>query len=421
MDDDTSWREYLDPDRWHPAADIFPLLEGDELQELADNVAEHGLADPIVLHEGKVLDGRNRLLAADKAGEELALREDFEEWGGECDDPFLFAAARNAIGRQPTKSQLACVAVLALERYEEQARQRQGARTDLDRDLRTELHEGGGRAIDHAARDFGVSATYINDARRIRREDEDLFARVWRGELSIGKAKAELKSRRVEEQRARDRTRVAESAADLPLRVQHGDFRESLADLRDVDAVFTHLPDPEPELLADLAAWADRVLRPDGILAVLLPQSHLPMAYDALEGGRPYQWMASCSWSGGRGEVDSHWDTRWRPMLLYGGERRLVDEIRPPSREVQRRDWSDDPLSAQDRAIAEAGWYGAIRMAVEALTREGETVVDPVLASGGSTLIAARELGRGAVGADADSGVVGMVAELLGVSVEVSS
>jgi hypothetical protein len=53
----------------HPAADIFPMLSADELQELAADIAENGLKVPIVLdHTGKVLvDGRNRLKACEIA------------------------------------------------------------------------------------------------------------------------------------------------------------------------------------------------------------------------------------------------------------------------------------------------------------------------------------------------------------------
>jgi hypothetical protein len=41
---------------FHPLADIFPLLEGQDLHE------------PIVLFEGKILDGRNRYRACGAAG-----------------------------------------------------------------------------------------------------------------------------------------------------------------------------------------------------------------------------------------------------------------------------------------------------------------------------------------------------------------
>lgn len=48
----------------HPLADVWPLLDGDELAALAESIAEHGLRDPIVVDQrGRLVDGRNRLAA----------------------------------------------------------------------------------------------------------------------------------------------------------------------------------------------------------------------------------------------------------------------------------------------------------------------------------------------------------------------
>ena len=38
---------------FHPLADLFPLPSEDELRALADDIADHGLREPIVTLEGK--------------------------------------------------------------------------------------------------------------------------------------------------------------------------------------------------------------------------------------------------------------------------------------------------------------------------------------------------------------------------------
>lgn len=53
---------------FHPLADIFPLIEGDDFDELVKDVRERGLRERIELLDGRILDGRNRYLACVAAG-----------------------------------------------------------------------------------------------------------------------------------------------------------------------------------------------------------------------------------------------------------------------------------------------------------------------------------------------------------------
>jgi ParB-like chromosome segregation protein Spo0J len=50
----------------HPAASLFPLVEGTRFQSLVDSIEVHGVQNPIVCSGNVVLDGRNRLRAVEK-------------------------------------------------------------------------------------------------------------------------------------------------------------------------------------------------------------------------------------------------------------------------------------------------------------------------------------------------------------------
>jgi len=86
-------------------ANLFPLLEGDDLDELAEDIKCNGLIEPVILLEGQVLDGRNRLRACAAAGVEPR----FVNYDNAM-APLHYVVSRNLKRRHLTASQRAVLA-----------------------------------------------------------------------------------------------------------------------------------------------------------------------------------------------------------------------------------------------------------------------------------------------------------------------
>jgi ParB-like chromosome segregation protein Spo0J len=89
---------------FHPLANIFPLLDGDDFENLVADIRGHGQLEPIVIHEEMVLDGRNRYRACVAAG----IEPNFVPFKG--NDPLAFVISANLHRRHLDESQRAMVA-----------------------------------------------------------------------------------------------------------------------------------------------------------------------------------------------------------------------------------------------------------------------------------------------------------------------
>jgi N6-adenosine-specific RNA methylase IME4/ParB-like chromosome segregation protein Spo0J len=167
----------------HPAANIFPLLDGAELDALAEDIRAHGQRNPVIVIGTKVLDGRNRLLACARLGIEAR----FKQYVG--DDPVAFVLSENLHRRHLNESQRAMVAAK----------------------IATLGHGGDRRSIKSPIGDLkqADAAATLNVGKRsverakdvIEKAAPEVVAAVERGELAVSAA-AELTKLPEEKQRA---------------------------------------------------------------------------------------------------------------------------------------------------------------------------------------------------------------------------
>jgi protein gp37/ParB-like chromosome segregation protein Spo0J len=204
-------RHYDEISGIHPAADLFPMVEGDELLELCSDIKERGLQQPIVVwRDGTLLDGRNRLVACYRTNQEVVL----ETYEG--DDPVQFSLSANLHRRHLNPGQRAVVALKLRALLQPAAKERQreageqfGKGAKVPADLREAI-----KAPQLSSGQPAVVAMAVDDEMRTQEADRKRRER----ETAAQAAKAVGARPRAVEQAVR----VAKVAPDLLPQVQAG-------------------------------------------------------------------------------------------------------------------------------------------------------------------------------------------------------
>jgi hypothetical protein len=158
---------------WHWAADIFPLMDETDYNELKADIAQNGLREEIVIYQGQILDGRNRYRACVESGVVPRFREH------KGDHPVEFVVSLNLLRRHLNTSQRAVIAA-------ELADLKQGG----------ERSKAQNCALTHAqaAERLSVSPRQVDKASALLNAEEggraatDLMTQVRSGKMSLNKA-----------------------------------------------------------------------------------------------------------------------------------------------------------------------------------------------------------------------------------------
>lgn len=164
----------------HPVADLFPLLDGEEFDELVADIKEHGLREPIIIDQhNRIVDGRNRYRACVKLG--IEIRQVKAERRTLTDDEARdLIVSLNLRRRHLTTTQRAAIAA-------DMANLKQGGKQPAD------LPDAVSQAA--AAKVMGVSERTARMAAKVRREDPALHEEMKADSITVHAAEKKVRER----------------------------------------------------------------------------------------------------------------------------------------------------------------------------------------------------------------------------------
>ena len=180
----------------HPLAESFPNINGKQLDELQRDIAENGLAHPIVLDQhGTLVDGRQRLSACQAAGVEPTFRVLPADT-----DVVAYIVSANQHRRHSTAGQRAAAA-LAIKSFIDEEPRNAGGRPSKDPGTKKPARNDGQvsrhqrTSASKAAAITGASESSIYKFEALQQESPELAEKVKQGEKSLSAATREAKPR----------------------------------------------------------------------------------------------------------------------------------------------------------------------------------------------------------------------------------
>lgn len=176
---------------FHPSANIFPMIDESQLQELSEDIQKNGLVHPILTHDGMILDGRNRFKACEQAGVEPR----FAKANLNGHSPTELVLSLNLHRRHLDESQRSMVAGRAIEQFKREAKERQqksgGDRKSNSKKIGSGqlTSTGRGQSRDKAGEAVNVSGASVQRAVAVLKNgSQALIHAVDEGKVSVTKA-----------------------------------------------------------------------------------------------------------------------------------------------------------------------------------------------------------------------------------------
>jgi hypothetical protein len=376
---------------------VLPPLHPAAYRALRRDIEHRGVLIAIDVDEnGKILDGHNRQTIAAELGIDCPR---IERAGIGSDlDKIDYALRMNLLRRHLGPVEWA------------------GAFRRLAEARGVSLGGPGGRpssntvTVSQLAAELGVSTRTAQRRLRLASKLPDIARRLDAGEIDGHRAEVLARTKVFDDRRAAANP-PRRTSLDNGIEIRHGRFQDALGDLGDgsVDLVLTDPPwswdEPTLSLWDDLGVFASRVLRPGGVLLAYSGSGCLAEALVRLRAQLEFVFSGSLPLSGRHCEVfpvmarDASTPILFFSKGRYVPRRWFTNAVASPGPEKDAHPWQ--------RPLANVAYY------LERLSEPGELVCDPLL-GGGTTAVAAQQLGRRFIGCDVDPGAVAVTLERLG-------
>lgn len=171
----------------HPLCTLFPRVTGAEFAALVEDIKANGLRQPIVLHQGMILDGGNRYRACIEGG----IDPVFTEFDGGNIVSFVLSA--NLHRRHLSAGQQAAIVASAQDWAKAQSQGGTGA--NQHRKGEQTGNVAGLQTVQQRAAESGASERTQRMADKVARKSPDLAKKVAHGEISLPKAVQQIENK----------------------------------------------------------------------------------------------------------------------------------------------------------------------------------------------------------------------------------
>lgn len=217
MDDDEYHSKLVEgtkeDDPYHELSTVFSSFEDTaEFKGLVDSIKKYGLFDPILMWQGKIVDGRHRHKACLEAGVEPQYEYLVD------DMPFDKVRDRvvgeNILRRHLTTGQRAMIAATL-------ANMTVGGTGSNQYEKSNRPNSVDSKSMGSAAKSLSVGKTAVVDAKNLKRDAPDLVEKVNKGEMSLHAADTERRKRKGEKLKTKPKaTKPVEMSLDEIMKVK---------------------------------------------------------------------------------------------------------------------------------------------------------------------------------------------------------